>query len=305
MVTTIDYTGLADASPTLPSPYHPGERALQLNANVVEEADRRGRKMLTPQLAVQQQSFFSSTPFVVTSTIDSEGQPWAGLITGKPGFIEAEGDGVSLRLDLATANNNTAVAANNGGKVGLLAIEFESRRRNRLNATVASADDQHWQLSSDQGYGNCPKYINPRPWNADLFSQTFLPENDSVLNDSDKELIARCDTFFIATHSGPAQADATTMANAWGNDISHRGGDAGFLRLENDQLVFEDFPGNNMFNTLGNLQQYPFCGILLIDFDTGELLQLAGQGRVETTEADRQTRVRITSIRRWRGEWGS
>jgi len=256
--------------------------------------------MLTPQLAAAQQSFFSAAPFVVTSTTDDNGLPWAGLITGERGFIRAEEGGTQLNLNWDRATNNTRVLASSGDKVGLLAIDFESRRRNRLNATLQGAGEREWSLSSDQGYGNCPKYINPRPWDAANFAQVRKVDIDTTLNEDDRALIRASDTFFIATSSGPQQLDERTLSSAWGSDISHRGGEAGFLRLENDSLVFEDYPGNNMFNTLGNLQQYPFCGLLLIDFDNGDLLQLSGGGRVEATDSDRQTRVSITSVRRWR-----
>jgi hypothetical protein len=42
-------------------------------------------------------------------------------------------------------------------------------------------------------------------------------------------------------------------------------------------LAFPDYPGNNMFNTLGNLERYPRAGLLFLDFETGSTLQLVGR----------------------------
>lgn len=40
-------------------------------------------------------------------------------------------------------------------------------------------------------------------------------------------------------------------------------------------LLAPDYPGNMFFNTLGNLQLEPRCGLLFLDFRSGERLHLA------------------------------
>ena len=88
-----------------------------------------------------------------------------------------------------------------------------------------------------------------------------LLETRTALNADDKELIARADTFFIAT----AVAD--------GADVSHRGGKPGFLRLEEDgALSWPDYAGNNFFNTLGNIEANSAAGLLIPDWETGRVL---------------------------------
>ncbi len=83
--------------------------------------------------------------------------------------------------------------------------------------------------------------------------------------------VARADTFFIASFHPEGGADA-----------SHRGGRPGFVRvLGPDRLAFDDYPGNGMFNTLGNLLAYTRAGLLFLDFEKGDVLQLTGQARVE------------------------
>ena len=64
-------------------------------------------------------------------------------------------------------------------------------------------------------------------------------------------------------------------------DVSHRGGRAGFVRVEADgSLLVPDFLGNNLFMTLGNLQVYPRAGVLFIDFVHGDLLMLSGAAEI-------------------------
>ncbi len=62
---------------------------------------------------------------------------------------------------------------------------------------------------------------------------------------------------------------------AGGVDVSHRGGEPGFVRIEGQRLTVPDFIGNFFFNTLGNLALDPRAGLLFPDFATGDLLYLA------------------------------
>ena len=68
-------------------------------------------------------------------------------------------------------------------------------------------------------------------------------------------------------------------------DVSHRGGRPGFVRVGEDThgrtvLTLPDFRGNNLFNTLGNIQAHPHAGLLVADPATGDLLQLTGDAQV-------------------------
>ena len=69
-----------------------------------------------------------------------------------------------------------------------------------------------------------------------------------------------------------------------GVDISHRGGRPGFIRVAEEDgatvLTLPDFRGNNAFNTLGNIALEPRAGLLVVDFASGDLLSLTGEGMV-------------------------
>ena len=83
-------------------------------------------------------------------------------------------------------------------------------------------------------------------------------------------MIESADTFFLGT----THPDS-------GNDASHRGGPPGFVRVTGDGLWWPDYPGNNMFNSFGNLAVDPTAALLFVDFGTGRTLQLSGTATVD------------------------
>ena len=87
-------------------------------------------------------------------------------------------------------------------------------------------------------------------------------------------MIAAADTFFVASYVDVAASGRQV-------DVSHRGGEAGFVRIGDDGvLTIPDFAGNLHFNTLGNLLVNPRAGLLFVDFATGAVLQMSGHAEV-------------------------
>jgi hypothetical protein len=84
------------------------------------------------------------------------------------------------------------------------------------------------------------------------------------------ELIRQADTFFLGT-----------TAPEHGNDASHRGGPVGFVRVEDNSVRWPDYPGNNMFNSLGNLSIDHTAALLFADFADGRTVHLSGTATVE------------------------
>jgi predicted pyridoxine 5'-phosphate oxidase superfamily flavin-nucleotide-binding protein len=106
-----------------------------------------------------------------------------------------------------------------------------------------------------------------------------------TLSAAQQQWIISADTFFLATAHPQRGADA-----------SHRGGPPGFVTIESPaRLSWPDFPGNNMFNSLGNLAVHPRCGLLFVDFDRGATLQIRGTARVEG-DAERVVTVDVEEI---------
>ena len=131
-----------------------------------------------------------------------------------------------------------------------------------------------------QAFPNCPQYIQARDHDLGDDIET-IGEKRSVhrgdkLNRAEAALIAGADTLFIASRFAEGEDDWSR-----GVDVSHRGGKPGFVIVAHESLLlFPDYAGNCMFSTLGNIQVDPRCGLLFIDFDTGDVLQLTGEAEI-------------------------
>ena len=244
--------------------FHPGELAAQERAGVAPM--RPGIRDLMPE---QHRSFFSTLPYLLVAASDCTGWPLATLLEGDPGFIASPDPG-TLRIEaLPGATDPAARMIRSGDDVGLLGIDFATRRRNRANGIVSSVDGNGFTVAVRQSFGNCPQYIQRRAITRVEALASEARELASLESDAISQL-ERADTFFVASRS---RADAGPGGGA---DISHRGGQPGFVRIEGDTLLIPDFRGNRYFNTLGNLALNPRAGLLFIDFASGDLLQLTG-----------------------------
>jgi ferredoxin-NADP reductase/predicted pyridoxine 5'-phosphate oxidase superfamily flavin-nucleotide-binding protein len=253
-----------------PSPWHAGEQQLQARAGVAERMEVFGRKVIRDHLPEQHREFYRQLPFVLLGAVDSAGTPWASIAEGQPGFAHSpEPRTLQLNAQLS-ADDPAAAALQVGAAIGLLGIELHSRRRNRLNGRVLRNDRQGLRIEVEQAFGNCPQYIQLRQfaWPSQAATPGAPAEHLTGLDDAARESISHADTFFVASY---VEQDGQRAV-----DVSHRGGQAGFVRIEGNRLSVPDFAGNLHFNTLGNLLLNPRAGLLFIDFTSGDLLQISG-----------------------------
>ena len=211
------------------------------------------------------QDFLRHMDLVVAASTDAEGRVWASAISGPRGFIEVPDEQhVRIRSDAADAQLLSNIAAN--GMIGLLALELETRLRIRLNGRAALTDGSI-EINAEEVFSNCQKYIQARE--RDGVEWAHLPASiakGESLSPSQTRLIENADTLFIASYHPDRGADA-----------SHRGGNPGFVTVEDERtLLLPDYSGNNMFQTLGNIEDNGKAGLLFVDFETGSSLQLTG-----------------------------
>jgi predicted pyridoxine 5'-phosphate oxidase superfamily flavin-nucleotide-binding protein len=253
------------------SSYHAGELSVQRQAGVEAQARRiaQGIKSTIPLAA---QAFLLQQPMVLVGSIDAGGYVWASLLTGDPGFLLPV-DERTLRI-AATPVFGDPLRDNlhDQAAVGLLAIDLASRRRMRLNGRIESLLDDSFAVHARQVYANCAKYIQARTLEmigTRMRGPGSIRRGDR-LTPEQQVWIAHSDTLFIAS----AHPDG-------GADVSHRGGNPGFVRVVDAcTLIMPDYSGNTMFQTLGNLQANPQVGLLLIDFTGGATLQMAGTAQI-------------------------
>jgi len=273
---------------TSATPFHDGELDVQRRAGVHEDAANVGG-IIAPSISAAAGRFLAAQRMAVAASLDAQGQPWASLLTGPYGFLQVVDENL-MRLavsprpdDPLTANLTTRP------ELGLLVIDPATRRRMRFNGRGLLRPDGVF-LHTEQVYGNCPKYIQKRRLVAEVPERPSTPERTERLDGRQQTWIARADTFFIAS-----------FHTAGGADASHRGGNPGFVRvLDERRLAFADYSGNNMFNTLGNLAGYPPAGLLFVDFESGDLLQLSAIATLRW-QPERSVEFELSAVLETRG----
>ncbi|KAI1178002.1 hypothetical protein F4777DRAFT_586998 [Nemania sp. FL0916] len=182
-----------------------------------------------------------------------------------------------------------------------LSIDLETRDRLKLagrfiagaaTTTAPGVVNLEMAFGVEEALGNCPKYLNkkhivphiPTPELVGPSSSDGLPLPQEAV-----DLIAKADLFFIASKHGDGSMD-----------VNHRGGAPGFLRVFRNQpkssnntadsneegvvLVYPEYSGNRLYQTLGNLSEDPVAGLVVPDFETGDVLYLTGKTTILVAE---------------------
>jgi predicted pyridoxine 5'-phosphate oxidase superfamily flavin-nucleotide-binding protein len=250
--------------------YHPGELEVQWRARVRESAKRLAGSIhrVVPQIA---KAFLEERRLVVLATADANNRPWASVLSGSPGFARAIND-QTIRIEATTAPGDPlAMNLRTGAFVGLIAPDLSARRRIRINGRLETDTDGAILIHVDQAYSNCPKYIQRRDDGRPVVEiPRRLVQLSTSLHSHQRDWIRRADTFFLATLNPGEGADA-----------SHRGGMPGFVKVQGQELIWPDYAGNSMFNSLGNIARHQWAGIVVPDFDNGSTLQLTGRATID------------------------
>jgi predicted pyridoxine 5'-phosphate oxidase superfamily flavin-nucleotide-binding protein len=201
--------------------YHEGSRRLQDRFDTRRLADRIEERIVHDRIDEDDRAFIEGRDMFFLATADEEGRPQCSYKGGDPGFVRVldehtvafpayNGNGMYLSFGNALVNPH----------VGLLFIDFEGRKRMRLNG-VASVDENdpllaEWpeaqfvvRVRATEVFPNCPRYIHeyklvkhsrfvpkaecetPVPqWKQSEWAHDVLPENDPA-NDPSREVIAR------------------------------------------------------------------------------------------------------------------
>ena len=245
--------------------FHEGELLVQDRAGVRGEARRVGQ-MLRTAIRPEARTFLAKRRFAMVAAEAAGGQVWVSILTGQPGFLVSSEDGTQLDVTVGPdIRDPIAAAISPGSSVGLLVISFAARRRYRVNGTVRSIGPG---ISIDvrEAFGNCPKYIHAYTNLPDGPVSHAAPQTSDRLDDRQRRWIENAETLFLGTMHPDAGADA-----------SHRGGAAGFVRVTGPRtLVWGDYTGNRLFQSLGNTAVHPPAGLLFLEPETGSTLQLTG-----------------------------
>jgi uncharacterized protein len=251
--------------------YHDGQLAVQRRAGGSATAERleRGIRAELPDVA---REFLAGLRLLFVASTDPDRRVWCSVLSGPPGFVGTPDERTVAAAASPAAHDPLSDAlAGDAAPVGLLGIEPQTRRRIRVNG-IGVLDDGGLRVRTERVFSNCPKYIARRDVIAEAASPTpGAVERRAALSAGDRRLLAGADTFVIATAARDGSAEA-----------SHRGGSPGFVAVHDDRrLSFSDYAGNSMYMTLGNVAENPSAGLLFIDWDTGDTLQLTGRAAID------------------------
>ena len=258
--------------------FHAGELAVQHRAGTRQEAARLSRMLEPVELSGGVAGFLAQRTLLVVTGRGEAGRLWTSPVVGPAGFLEVR-SGTELAVHGGFPAGDPLHGMATGQQVGTTSIEFATRRRVRINGTLTFATDRQLVIEAEQAYGNCPQYIQTRhlvPADAGDRQTSGDARRGTSLEPADLELIRSADTFWLGTVHPQRGADA-----------SHRGGPPGFVRVDERGLWWPDYPGNNLFNSLGNLAVSPETALLFPDFTTGRTLHLSGRSTIEWGETGR------------------
>jgi predicted pyridoxine 5'-phosphate oxidase superfamily flavin-nucleotide-binding protein len=269
--------------------FHEGERRVQARAGVSEVALRVGRGAMGTDLDQELAVFLAERLFLVAGAQAPDGRVWASLLVGPPGFVRAL-DSREVQLAARPAPGDPLEAALRAGpvRIGLLALDQATRSRVRFNGT-ARLSEAGILVMIEEVFGNCPKYIGARvPVELIDGGRPDTARSDGErLTEDQRAFLRRSDTAFIASAHSERGADA-----------SHRGGRPGFLEVDDAgrRIVLPDYTGNRMFQTLGNLTCDPRIGMLIVDWDTGRTVQIAGTATIHWDGPEVRSRPRVDRV---------
>ncbi|RAL62679.1 hypothetical protein DID88_004522 [Monilinia fructigena] len=272
--------------------WHAGEEEMHKRLRVPQ-----GENPTSPFLSPFATNLLTRSPLLALGTLDSSGRPWTTLWGGEPGFawpvaqsviavkatIDLEYDPVSEVLLGKDANGQVKREESPGRMIGGLAIDLESRKRVKLYGRMAAGAlketagnavaEASLLVKIEQSLGNCPKYLNKKHIIPRLPKPT-LASTKIPLPKEATDLITRSDLFFISSSNHDSDMDT-----------NHRGGPQGFVRiLSNDAngltIVYPEYSGNRLYQTLGNLTTTPQAGLVFPDFNTGDVVYLTGRTEI-------------------------
>lgn len=261
--------------------YHEGERFVQEQMGVRDKSESLN-SMFYKELPVVAAQFLKDLNFAVISfpinnksfsCVVSDIKPFIEILNTKEVLIDLEKSSFIPKEIIQKKNLN----------IGFIGLEFENRMRIRVNGK-GKIKGNKLHLFIDVVYSNCPKHINNRKIISefDTFYESKIFTSE-ILDKKSKKILENADTFFLGTRHKNGDAD-----------VSHKGGKKGFLKVLSPSIFeFDDFPGNNMYNTLGNIHTNPNVSILVIDFTNNDILHISGTATINEEIENKKKKLKV------------
>ena len=255
-----------------PFAYHKGQRAVQREANSVLCADKLAA-WVGPVVR-----FASIADLIVMASLGADGFRVAAL-SGPAPLVNAREDGSDLVIGFPKAlGGHLPVGCLAGGIV----INPAEARRSRISGVLEDRGSEV-AISCQVGFTNCRKYMAP----------TASAGTAVHVGPTGRQPRSLDDPWTVATLAAAETAFLVTATPNGVADVSHRGGQPGFLRFDpaSGTIEWTEYLGDGMFVSTGNLRLDGRFALLVLDFATGDALRLDGEATYTNIRADRRERV--------------
>ncbi|MFC3120003.1 FAD-binding oxidoreductase [Agaribacter flavus] len=260
--------------------YHRGELAAQNKAGTRGAAAELARgKDSKLSFSSGHDRFIAAQSFAILASVNVKtSEIWVTPLFGERGDIQAQTENQLSIAMRCIPQNDPIKKIENGAHLSLLCIDLNKRTRHRINGIANNIDSNNATLSLciNEYAPNCPKYINRRKL---IKKKNEIPAINTdarqvqrnELTQADSEFIQTMDTLWIGS-----------FAPEGGADCNHRGGKLGFVRVVSPNTIeWPEYRGNGMFFTSGNLEICSRAGVTLLNFETGDILQMTGNAMVD------------------------
>lgn len=152
--------------------YHDHSRELQDRFDTRRLADRLETVTVHGRFTEADRAFIEGLDMFFLATADADGRPTCSYKGGEPGFVQVI-DERTLEFPSYDGNGMYRSTGNvlANASVGLLFIDFENRRRARVEGTASLCFDEevlrNWpgaqfvvRVRADRIFPNCPRYIH-------------------------------------------------------------------------------------------------------------------------------------------------
>ena len=152
--------------------YNRGNRELQDRFDTRRLADRIEERIVRDHIDADDRAFIEARDMFFIATTDEQGRPQCSYKGGDPGFVRVL-DERTIAFPVYDGNGMFLTAGNMlvNAQVGLLFLDFEGRKRLRLNGTASvNAEDPLLaeypeaklvvRVAAAEVFPNCPRYIH-------------------------------------------------------------------------------------------------------------------------------------------------
>ncbi|RFU36294.1 hypothetical protein B7463_g97, partial [Scytalidium lignicola] len=274
-------------------PWHKGEKKMHSILHISDQMNST-----SPFLSPGAGHLVRHAPLLALGVVDAQNRPWTSIWGGSSGFaapvaestigisttVDSKYDPVVQTLLGKSADGDVIHPKGKGEMVGGLTIDLESRSRvklyGRMKAGVLTRDpkkdgvgEAQLLVRIDESLGNCPKYLNKKHIIPAIPTPQLISDSPQLPPQA-ISLLEKADLFFISSSHGKRDMDT-----------NHRGGPPGLVRVVSNEsegavIVYPEYSGNRLYQTLGNLRATPLAGLAVPDFDTGDVLYLTGKTEI-------------------------